>query len=104
MVCTIRNIDFELKGPALLHGRELDACASAYCRRLGAIADYIYENIRDNFPGLDRVGLEEKLGPPLVDVQSRWVTYSRHSLVGGHIFSFQAADDFSILRYFTMDG
>ena len=104
MVCTVRNIDFELKGPALLHGRELDACAAAYYRNLKGIADYVYGNIRDNFPGLARAGLEEKLGQPLVDAQAGRVTYSRHSLGGGHIFSFQAAEDFRVLRYFTMDG
>lgn len=104
MVYTVQGIDFESKAPAFLCMRALESCAAAYHRRLRGIADYVYGNIRDAYPGLERRGLEQKLGTPLIDAQGGTVTYAGHSLGGDHAFSFQASDDFRVLRYFTMDG
>ncbi len=100
----VDGIEFEAPAPAFLARPALEACAAAYRRRLRKIADYVYGNIRENYPGLERAGLEAKLGPPVIDAQSGTVTYVAHSLDKVHVFSFQAADDFRTLRYFAMDG
>lgn len=104
MTYNISGIDFCTDAPAFLSKPALEACAAAYRSSLKRIADYIYGNIRGNYPGLERKGLEKKLGRPVIDAQAGTVTYSRHLLGGEHVFSFQAAEDFRILRYFTMDG
>lgn len=104
MTYNVRGIDFETTAPAFISRPALEACAAAYHARIKAIADYAYENIKDAYPGLARRGLEKKLGRPAIDAQNGTVTYARHSLGGEHIFSFQAAEDFRVLRYFTMDG
>lgn len=104
MTYDINGIDFETSAPAFISKPALEACAAAYYSRLRAIADYVYDNIKDNYPGLERRGLEKKLGRPAIDAQNGTVTYARHLLGGEHIFSFQAAEDFRVLRYFTMDG
>lgn len=104
MTYDINGIDFETDAPAFISKPWLEACAASYRRRIGAITDYVYGNIKESYPGLARKGLEKKLGRPRIDAQSGTVTYARHLLGGEHIFSFQAAEDFRVLRYFTMDG
>lgn len=104
MTYSINGIDFDTAAPAFISKPALEACAAAYKRRLKNIADYVYGNIKDSYPGLERKGLEKKLGRPSIDAQSGTVTYARNMLGGEHIFTFHAAEDFRVLRYFTMDG
>lgn len=104
MMYDVGGIDFETDSPAFISMPVLEACAKSYRNRLRQIADYVYANIRDDYPGLKRKGLETKLGRPRIDARNGTVSYARHMLGGEHVFSFQAAEDFRVLRYFTMDG
>ncbi len=104
MTYGVNGIDFDTVAPAFISKPALEACAAAYHGRIKAIADYVYGNIKDAYPGLQRRGLEKKLGRPSIDAQTGIVIYARHQLGGEHIFTFQAAEDFRVLRYFTMDG
>ena len=104
MIYIINGISFETRSPAFLAKPSLELCAAAYHRNQRRIADFVYENLKADHPGLARRGLERKLDLPSIDPQSMTVRFGGPALGLERGFSFRASDDFRLLRDFRMDS